>query len=165
MAPRPVQRGAGGFPARHISSSPTCNALSPGTVVLTLDGALPVEYLVPGDRVITRDSGCAVLKTHVFRRARLPGVLIQGGALGHMRPDQEVLLPASQEILLRDWRAKALFGAAQALVPVSRLVDGSFVCALGEIEMGLHELVFDRPHILYVDGLELASARQDSVVA
>jgi hypothetical protein len=82
-----------------------------------------------------------------------------------MRPDQEVLLPASQEILLRDWRAKALFGAAQALVPVSRLVDGSFVCALGEIEMGLHELVFDRPHILYVDGLELASARQDSVVA
>ena len=32
-----------------------------GTIVLTLDGALPVEFLTPGDRIVTR-AGMRVLR-------------------------------------------------------------------------------------------------------
>lgn len=37
------------------------NGFAAGTIILTAEGALPVEYLEPGDRVITR-AGMRVLK-------------------------------------------------------------------------------------------------------
>lgn len=158
MAPHTVQRGVDSGHDRVFDETTPKNALPSGTIVLTLDGALPVEFLTAGDRVITRDSGTSVLRALRRHKICLPTVAIRGGALGHMRPEDEVILPAAQEILIRDWRAQALFGKAQALVPVSRLVDGTHICALGEQEMTLHEMVFDAPHILYADGLELAGA-------
>ncbi|MEC9104151.1 MAG: Hint domain-containing protein, partial [Pseudomonadota bacterium] len=36
--------------------------IAAGTKVMTLDGEMPVEFLTAGDRVITRDTGMAVLK-------------------------------------------------------------------------------------------------------
>ncbi|WP_234988821.1 Hint domain-containing protein [Tropicibacter naphthalenivorans] len=132
-----------------------------GTVVLTLDGALPVEFINEGDRVITRDSGMAVVKQVRRIRRKLPAVGIKAGSLGNTRPDRDAVFPATQELLVRDWRAETLFGASQALVPVARLVDGEFVRDLGEVEMETVELVFDAPHILYADGLEVASATQE----
>ncbi|SNS77440.1 Hint domain-containing protein [Antarctobacter heliothermus] len=165
MARNKVQRVSGIPAARHIAQETPFNALAVGTLVLTLDGALPVEYLAPGDRVITRDSGTARLRALHAHRRRLAAVTITPGTLGHMRPDHEVTLPAMQEILLRDWRASALFGADQALVPLARLVDGTFIREVGKLDLHLCELVFDTPHILYADGLELASAGAQQALA
>ena len=49
--------------ARHILSEapPRATGLAPGTIIFTLEGALPVEYLSPGDRIITR-AGMRVLR-------------------------------------------------------------------------------------------------------
>ncbi|MBN7787567.1 Hint domain-containing protein [Ponticoccus gilvus] len=158
MEPKTVRRDDGALPARHIESDQALNALVAGTVVLTLEGALPVEFINPGERVITRDSGMAVVRQvrRGFRRMR--AVSIRAGSLGNARPDHDITLSASQEILVRDWRAPMLFGASQALIPVERLVDGEFIRHLGVIEIETVELVFDTAHILYADGLELASA-------
>lgn len=158
MEPKTVRRDDGAFPARHIESDQALNALVAGTVVLTLEGALPVEFINPGDRVITRDSGTAVVRQVRRRQRVMRAVSIRAGSLGNARPDRDITLSASQEILVRDWRAPMLFGASQALVPVERLVDGEFIRALGMIEIETVELAFDAPHILYGDGLELASA-------
>ncbi len=158
MTDRAVSRGANGKPARHVVDGNPLNALAVGAEVLTLDGALPVEYLNPGDRVITRDSGSATLRRIRSFTAYVPTVTIRPGSLGHMRPDRVIALPAAQEILLRGWRAETLFGARRALVPISRLVDGNFIRAQGVRRMALIELMFDAPHILYADGLELAAA-------
>lgn len=126
-------------------------------LIMTLDGELPVSALRPGTRVITRDTGMAVLRT--VRRRRITGraVRIKASSLGHNRPERDATLPAGQPVLVRDWRAKALFGAEQALVPVSRLVDGEFVSLLDNVTMTVYDLEFDTPHVLYVDGLEVAS--------
>ncbi|MBY6163427.1 Hint domain-containing protein [Mameliella alba] len=165
MAPDQVQRGSAVLSARHVTQGSPCNALPLGTEILTLDGALPVEFLCPGDRVITRDSGAVrlIAATRLFGRQHM--VRIAPGALGHQRPDQALCLPASQEILLRDWRASALFGARQALVPLSRLVDGHFICDAVEADQSLIALSFAAPHILYADGLELASAEPVTATA
>lgn len=157
MARNKVQRGRGSASARYITSDKELNALPLGMQVLTLDGILPVEYLCPGDRLITRDSGTACLRAVQTQRKSSPMVRISPGTLGNMRPDHEVILPASQQILLRDWRAQTLFGTERALVPVSRIVDGRFVQAIGTAEVTLIALIFDTPHIVYADGLELAS--------
>lgn len=162
MEPKTVRRDSGALPARHISCSagrgPAQNALVAGTTVLTLDGALPVEFLSPGDRVITRGSGVATLcrVRHSSRKVAL--VAVRAGSFGNSRPGEDALFPAEQEILLRDWRASALFGASRALVPLRRLVDGHFVRALPPRRVPLIALGFDTAQIIYGDGLELGSA-------
>ncbi|WP_353471919.1 Hint domain-containing protein [Salipiger sp. H15] len=162
MEPKTVRRDDGMLPARHLESlgghPAPLNALVAGTTVLTLDGALPVEVLSPGDRVITRDCG-AVAVTALQRFTRtVPLVAIRAGCMGNSRPEGDLLLPERQEILLRGWRASALFGARRALVPLSRIIDGHFVSRVGPRLVPLVALCFEAPHILYADGLELASA-------
>ncbi len=127
------------------------------SIILTLDGEKRVGDIRVGDRVITRDSGTAVVKRVDTQHITTRAVRIKAGSLGHTRPERDVTLPADQQILVRDWRAKALFGATQAMVPAARLVDGEFVTLLEGCEMTLFTLGFERTHVLYVDGLELAS--------
>ena len=93
-------------------------------------------------------------------RSHTPLVRIRAGSLGHTRPERDVLLPAAQPILVRDWRARAIFGRDQALVAAARLVDGAFVTHAGEATLDLYVLDFAAPHILYLDGLEVASRPQ-----
>lgn len=158
MAHPALSRGRGQLSARHIQSTSPLNALTAGAVVLSLDGAIPVEFLAPGDRIVTRNSGTAVLRKVRRSMISCATATISPGTLGQLRPDRTVTLPASQEILLRDWRASALFGASRALVPVWRLLDGTFVRDTGVQSLDLVELVFDHPQIIYADGLELAAA-------
>lgn len=61
-------------------------------------------------------------------------------------------------VLIRDWRARALFNSEVALVAARSLVDGEFIIDLGEQETTLFQIFCDGPHILYCDGLELSTA-------
>lgn len=47
------------------------SGLGPGSMVLTLDGEMPIEWLAPGDRVITRDHGAQPV-LHIARLRRMP---------------------------------------------------------------------------------------------
>tara|TARA_R110002124_G_scaffold23105_2_gene85968 strand:+ start:286 stop:771 length:486 start_codon:yes stop_codon:yes gene_type:complete len=135
-----------------------------GTKVMTLDGEMPVEFLTEGDRVITRDSGMAVLKEVRARRVACDVVHIAGGSLGHNRPDADITIPAGQEVLIRDWRAEALFGKKTALVAAERLIDGEYIRDMGKGVMTVYELIFDTDHIIYAGGLEI-SAKADQPLA
>jgi hypothetical protein len=134
-------------------------ALPPGTIILTLAGALPVEHLYPGDRLITRHGARPLLRIDsVDMPCGTPIVEMTRNALGG-RPERDTWLPPAQRVLIRDWRAKALYGQAQACVPAGQLVDGEFV-RLSELHHDAtgFALRFGRPEVLYADGLELASA-------
>ncbi|MGR3322969.1 MAG: Hint domain-containing protein [Pseudooceanicola sp.] len=141
--------------AAAIITETASAGLTAGVKILTLDGELPVEFLAPGDRVITRDSGVAVLKGIRTRKVRTRAVAIAPGSLGHDRPDDAITLPAGQRILLRDWRAAALYGRKEAMVPAARLADGEYIRDLGEVDLTVFELEFDRDHVIYAGGLEL----------
>ncbi len=147
-APAPVSydgKGPSGFP--------------PGTTILTLDGALPVEALYPGDKVITRDAGAQPLLA-IRRMTVLPDmrmVHVTRDALGG-KPERDVILPAGQRVLIRDWRSQALYGTPAARVPLSRLVDGEHIRWSDTAPEALIALHFGHDHIVYADGLELFSA-------
>lgn len=128
-----------------------------GTIILTQDGEMPVEYLTQGDRIITRDSGFATLADITQGKQLVRAISFAAGSLGHTRPDHDVILPAAQPVLVRDWRAQALFGSDQAIVRADALVDGEFVTDLGLCEMLLFQLHFERCHVLYAGGMELFS--------
>ncbi|MEL7278913.1 MAG: Hint domain-containing protein [Pseudomonadota bacterium] len=126
-------------------------------MVMTALGERAVATLQPGDRIITRDRGMAILEDIRARQVQTPLVKITARSLGHNRPEGDTLLPAGQRVLIRDWRAKAVFGSGHALVPAERLVDGEFITFEACTNTVLYDLLFEDPHILYVDGLELAS--------
>ena len=154
MKPGIVGHSCGGLTVMPPADRTGLNANS---ILLTLEGEKTAADIRPGDRVITRDTGIAVVQWVTIARHLTRIIRIRAGSLGHTRPERNVTLPAAQPILVRDWRAQAIFGAPQALVPASRLVDGEFVTLHAAQEMLLCNLGFDHLHVLYVDGLELAS--------
>ena len=135
----------------------TTHGIASGTVVLTLEGALPVDFLSPGDRVVTREGMRVVREIRVHRYSG-PAVCVKAGALGHDRPEQDLVLPEATQVLIRDWRAEALFGTAEAVMPISRLTDGEFIAPTKALSMRLYDLRFDTEQVVYAEGLELACA-------
>jgi hypothetical protein len=127
-----------------------------GSIVFTADGEIPVEYLSPGDKIVTRDAGMVKLIDTFTHRISAPAVAIKAGSLGHTRPDQNVIIPAAQHVLVRDWRAQSMFGKPQVVVQAGQLIDGEFITDLGVRNLQLVHLTFDRPHVIYADGLEIS---------
>jgi len=141
-----------------VQQDPDITGVPAGTLVMTRRGAVAVETLDPGDHIITRNTGFAPL-THIQRdTVEIPAILITAGSLGPTQPEHDLILPAAQPVLVRDWRARAIFGQAQALVRAEALTDGEFIRALGPREMQLIRLHFDRPRVIYAGGLELGAA-------
>lgn len=131
-----------------------------GTTVMTADGALPVEFLTPGDRVITR-AGIRKLAGIAVRIDRdVEMVRIGAGTLGFDRPCEETLVPLHQLVLIRDWRAQALYGAPQALVAAGRLADGTQISVETAPEVRVFRLEFAEDVVIYAGGLELACMRE-----
>lgn len=128
-----------------------------GTIVLTMNGEMPVETLMVGDRIISRNAGMARLIGIRQTRQVVQAISFAAGSLGHTRPEQGITLPGDQQILIRDWRASAIFREQQSLVCARDLIDGEFICDLGMTEMVLYQLQFETPQVVYAGGLEAAS--------
>lgn len=145
-------------PRRGLASSPetTQTGLPAGTLVLTADGEIPIEYINPGDRIVTRTAGMVRVETVHSRLARTRFVVLQPGALGQGRPGHAALLPASQPVLLRDWRAQSVYGRDQIVVAVGDLADGETIRRIGQRTSVLLTLEFPDPQIIYADGVEIA---------
>jgi hypothetical protein len=157
MKPNTVGRASGQNPLSLPFSTPAPKVgFAPGTLLLTQDGEVPVEYLSPGDRIITRDAGIVRLEHIQYHRTITHAVLFSAGSLGHTRPDQDMILPAAQMLLIRDWRATAMFRAKQTMVRADALIDGEFIRDLGLQKMMLHQLQFNTSHVIYAGGLELS---------
>ncbi len=145
--------------AEAVKADTLDTGICAGTTIMTLDGEMPVEHLTPGDRVITRDSGMAILREVRSVKSKFQPIRIKAGSLGHTRPDRDMLASPGMHVHIRDWRAEALFGKPSALVPAHKLVDGEFLSKRAAREMVTYHLVFDREHILYADGMEIGSAK------
>ena len=131
------------------------DGLFAGTTVLTLAGEMPVEYLSVGDRIITR-SGARVLRaihSTVMPTAKL--VCISASALGVEKPVEDMRVSANQGIHIRDWRAKALKGVAQAVIPAQELADGEYNRVETVVGACLYSLEFYGAEVIYVNGVEM----------
>lgn len=140
--PAPALKQAGGLVA--------------GTPVMTMDGELPVDYLIPGDRILTRSGMRKLTAISVRVDHNVAMVRIGSGTLGHDRPCVDTLVPLHQLILIRDWRAQALYGAPQALVAAGRLADGTHIAVETVDEVRVFLLEFADDVVIYAGGLELA---------
>lgn len=136
-----------------------------GTPVMTLEGDLPVEFLMPGDRVLTRAGMRRILSIEVTRVQNARVVHIAPDSLGVGRPTDEITVSPHQGVNLRDWRARALYNRAEAVVPALRLCDGEHVRADILAEARFITLRFAGPEVIYAGGVELLCPPAEAVVA
>ncbi|NJM82489.1 MAG: hypothetical protein HC844_08325 [Tabrizicola sp.] len=129
-----------------------------GTRVMTLEGDLPVEFLNPGDRIVTRSGARRLAALGVTELTNAAMMRISASAFGEDRPTGDRFIAPGQPILVRDWRAKAMFGTPTAVVPAARLADGEWISQETLPTARLFTLHFEDDEVIYAEGLELACA-------
>ncbi len=125
------------------------------TLVLTCDGLLPVQYLMVGDRVITRSGARRLQSLRVGHQQEIEMIRIQSAALTG-GPSADLLVCPDQSVVLRDWRAMALTGERLACVAAHQLIDHEFIRRERVSGIRLFSLRFAHEEVIYANGLELA---------
>lgn len=140
---------------------------TPGTMIRTPDGVARIEDLAEGDRILTRDDGPQPVVWTGRRRltgARLHAmpdlrpIRFRTGALGHGRPDADLLVSPRHRMLVTGDATRALFNAPEVLVAARDLLNGASV----SLDHGLREVTYvhvllERHQIVWANGLETES--------
>ena len=140
---------------------------TPGTRILTPEGARLIEDLRPGDLIQTKDNGAEEILWRGSRRmtgARLYAmphlrpIRFRAGALGQGRPEDDLLVSPQHRMLVRGAAAAALFNADEVLVAAEDLVnDHSVMVDLIAREVTYIHLLLDRHNVIFANGLETES--------
>ena len=135
----------------------TASGLVHGARVLTLRGEVPVQSLVPGDRLVSPGAVMAEVRRIEMNSVIARGVYVIAGSLGHARRSSDTLLAAGQPVRIRDWRAMAFTGLRSAWMPALSLVDGEYVRDIGLAPMTLYRIYCNGAKVLCADGMEVGS--------
>src|SRR5690606_26039100 len=144
------------------------SAFARGTVIATTAGAVAVEDLVPGMKVLTSE-GAEHTITWIGSMTLYPAqsvpraetatlTRITADAFGHGRPMPDVVLGPRARLLIRDGRCRNVVGGDTALAPVRSFVDGvSIIEVTPAAPVTVFNLVLDRHAAVRAAGLEVES--------
>ena len=140
---------------------------TPGTRLETPDGQRPVEELVAGDKVVTKDNGVRevlwVGERHVsgarlYAMPDLRPVRIREGALGTGRPDGDLIVSPDHRMLVTGAAALALWGEREVLVAARDLIDDARVTRDMAARSATYiHLMLPEHNILVANGVETES--------
>ncbi|WP_415920070.1 Hint domain-containing protein [Tateyamaria sp. SN6-1] len=123
------------------------------TLIRTTEGAVPVQDLTPGMRLVTYDGGSrpvrALLQRSVDGSGDLAPVCIAAGTLGN---DRDLLVSPAHRMLIDDWRAQMLFGADEVLVSAHNLERGDLVYRVPMPQVTYFHILLDRHEIIFAEG-------------
>lgn len=142
------------------------SGLGPGAIVMTLDGELPVEWLAPGDMLITRDHGAQPLRAVVRTRGTTPEgaplpdpvLLFPGDCMTSVKPWEKLRLAPGHRVLIRTLAVQVHFGLDEALARPGDLTRRRRTRPDPEIaEMTYHHLIMARHELIMAGGLWVES--------
>lgn len=140
---------------------------TPGTLIDTADGPRPVEELVPGDLILTRDHGPQALRwvgrkhlsaADLRANPQHLAIRFRAGALDGRLPRRELRLSPQHRLLVSGWKAELLFAEPEVLVPALAFLGDRAARAEPDPagQLYLH-LLFDRHEIIFAEGAEVES--------
>ncbi|MCC5986454.1 MAG: Hint domain-containing protein [Pararhodobacter sp.] len=137
----------------------------PGTRIDTLRGPRPVEALVPGEKVITRDNGAQPViwrgetqlsGAELYLYPHLRPVRIGAGALAQGAPESDLLVSPRHRLLIAG--AEALFNTPEVLAAAEDLLDGRAIRRDFTLTTVTYvHLMLPRHEIIRANGLECES--------
>lgn len=149
--------------ARRKFAQVACLSFSRGTRIALATGAqVAIEDLQPGDRVLTRDDGAQAVRwigqTTVRASGAFAPVVIRAGTLNNAGD-----LVVSQDHRLFVYQRSDRIGAGQPelMVKARHLVNGDTVFLREGGFIDYFQLLFDRHHIVYAEGIAAESMLVD----
>lgn len=148
----------------HFDS--TLSGLGPGSMVMTMDGELPVEWLAAGDRVITRDHGAQPLRALVRQRSStndgvpLPEPVTLGPNSDHTdsKPWDRLRLAPGHRVLVKNYALQLNFGLDEALARPCDLTRRRIARPDPDLEqLTYHHLILARHELILVGGIWVES--------
>lgn len=127
-----------------------------GTLIATPKGEKPIEYLKPGDLVLTRDNGVQDIRWIGSRHIgwntlqsnpHIKPVVIRWGALDWGAPANDLFVSPNHRILVRDENGDEVLAAAKQLVGNDGIEE---VDAMG---VTYFHMMFERHEVILSDGM------------
>jgi hypothetical protein len=134
---------------------------TPGTVIATIRGAVRVEELKVGDKVVTRDNGLQPIRwigsKHLGARAlaeneHLRPVLVRKGALGGGLPERDMHLSPNHRVLVASGQTALYFEEREVLVAAKHLVNGRDVHEARTAGTTYIHFMFDHHEVVLSNG-------------
>lgn len=134
---------------------------TPGTMIATPKGEVPVEELKVGDKVLTRDNGIQEIRWSgakhldwavLCANPHLKPVLIRKGSLGHGLPERDMLVSPNHRMLVANDRTALYFEEHEVLVAAKHLVGARGVQSVDAAGVTYLHMMFDRHEVLLADG-------------
>jgi hypothetical protein len=149
--------GSGGTGSGSGSGGSGVPCFVEGTLVETARGAIPVEDVRPGDRVVTLDHGLQPVlwagSTTVAAIGQLAPVVIAPHTFGPGLPARPLAVSRQHRMLCRGWPVELWFGADEVLAPAGGLVNGAGITLVASgRRTTYHHLLFDSHELLRANG-------------
>jgi hypothetical protein len=134
---------------------------TPGTLVATPKGEVPVESLKAGDRIITRDNGIQELRwigsrkfdwADMVANPHLRPVMVRRGSLGNGLPERDMMVSPNHRLLVSNDRTSIYFDEHEVLVSAKHLIDGKGIFEVESIGTSYLHLMFDQHEVVLSDG-------------
>lgn len=135
---------------------------TPGVLITTPTGEIPVETLKIGDLVITMDNGIQPIRwigSKKLSGARLHAcdhmrpIKIAAGSLGRDLPSRDMWVSPQHRMLVKDPIASALFGHGETLSPAKGMVNGTDITIdRSKTSVQYIHLLFDTHQVIFANG-------------
>jgi VCBS repeat-containing protein len=134
---------------------------TPGTLIATPKGEVPVEGLRAGDRIITRDNGIQELRwigqrkfdwAHLLANPHLRPIMVRRGSLGNGLPERDMMLSPNHRVLVSNDRTALYFDEHEVLVAAKHLIGGKGIFEVESVGTSYIHLMFDQHEVVLSDG-------------
>jgi hypothetical protein len=150
---------AGELTFKEIENVIPC--FTPGALIATPRGEVPVETLREGDRVLTRDNGLQEIRwvgartlgrDELQRAPNLRPILIRAGSLGGGLPERDLLVSPQHRVLVFGKAPQLYFAESEVLVAAKHLVGRPGIETVDALRTTYVHFMFDRHEVVLSDG-------------
>lgn len=152
--------GNSNIPYTTIPSTIIC--FTPGCLITTPLGQVPVEDLEIGDLVITADNGLQAIRwvgrkrmtgARMMAYPELRPVRIRKGAFGNGLPDRDMWVSPQHRMLVRSEQNQLHYGESEILVPAKALLNDLSITVDHNIRTTEYiHILFDNHEIIFANG-------------
>ncbi|MGB8814076.1 MAG: Hint domain-containing protein [Paracoccaceae bacterium] len=134
---------------------------TPGTLIATPRGEVPVESLRAGDKVITRDNGIQEIRwtgakalswQDMTVNPHMKPILVRQGSLGNGLPERDMMVSPNHRLLVANDRTALYFDEHEVLVAAKHLVSGKGVHEVDSIGTTYVHIMFDKHEVVLSNG-------------
>ncbi|APO88300.1 type I secretion protein [Donghicola sp. JL3646] len=134
---------------------------TPGTLIATPRGQVPVEQLHVGDKIITRDNGIQEIAwlgqkempgKQLIANPHLKPILIKAGALGNGLPERDMLVSPNHRVLVASDLTQLYFEEREVLAAAKHLVGSAGIHQVDVTNTTYIHFMFERHEVVLSDG-------------